>query len=200
MAKLRLADQFNPFRQIPCTFFQAPHVSDCRQQCDSIGCYLSLVDLYTAAALSCKQRHRSLNKMVWFFCYYCSTTHFNNLFLHRLRKSHCIRPSSGQAVANAALGSKCLAIPGLSWTIKNVKPAVSWVISLRFFRTGASEERSYQWDNVVFRETELGYSMQWTVHVPSRICTRTRTASRNNSYYNSRGTVYYKFYSAILFD
>ena len=33
---------------------------------------------------------------------------FNNLFLHRSRKSHCIRPSGGQAVANSCLGSKGL--------------------------------------------------------------------------------------------
>jgi len=49
--------------------------------------------------------------MVWFCCYYCTTIHFNNLFLHRLRKSHCIRPSSGQAVANSARGPKSLATP-----------------------------------------------------------------------------------------
>jgi len=45
--------------------------------------------------------------------YYSTTVHFYNLFLHRWRKSHCIRPSSGQAVANSALGSKSLAAPGL---------------------------------------------------------------------------------------
>jgi len=44
----------------------------------------------------------------------CYNTYFNNLFLHSLHKSHCIRPSSGQAVANSALGSKRLATPGRS--------------------------------------------------------------------------------------
>jgi len=34
--------------------------------------------------------------------------------LHRLRKSHCIRPSGDQAVANSALGSKRFATPGSS--------------------------------------------------------------------------------------
>jgi len=62
-----------------------------------IGCYLSLVDLFSAAVLSCKQRLKSVNKLVWFYCYYCTARHFNNLFLHRLRKSLCIRPSSGQS-------------------------------------------------------------------------------------------------------
>ena len=50
-------------------FFKC-HVSDCRQQCNSINCCLS-------------------------------------------RKSHCIRPFSGQAVANSAFGSKSLAAPSL---------------------------------------------------------------------------------------
>jgi len=34
---IRPADQFDPARQIPCTFFKH-HVSDCGQQCNSIGC------------------------------------------------------------------------------------------------------------------------------------------------------------------
>ena len=32
------------------------HLSGCEQQCNSIGCCLSLVDLSPAAAVSCKQR------------------------------------------------------------------------------------------------------------------------------------------------
>jgi len=49
--------------------------------------------------------------MVWICSYFCTTIHFNNLFSHRLRKSHCIRPSSCQAIANSALGSRRLATP-----------------------------------------------------------------------------------------
>jgi len=36
-----------------------------------------------------------------------------------LRKSHCLRPSSHQAVANSALGSKRLVIPNL-WTSQQI--------------------------------------------------------------------------------
>jgi len=36
----------------------------------------------------------NVNKMVWFYCYYCTTINFNNLFLHRSRTSLCIRPSA----------------------------------------------------------------------------------------------------------
>ena len=68
--RLQPPDQFNPTRQIPCTFFSSATFSDCGQQCNSINCCL------------------------W-------------------RKLHCIRPSSGQAVANSAFGSKSLANPGL---------------------------------------------------------------------------------------
>jgi len=80
------AHQFNPTRQIPCTFFSSTT--------------FSTVDS-SATALA-----ERADKTVWFYCYWCTTIHFNNVFLHRLRKSHCIRPSSGQAVANSALGSK----------------------------------------------------------------------------------------------
>ena len=62
-------DQFNPTRQIPCTFFSSATFQT-GQKCNSINCCLS-------------------------------------------RKSHGIRPSSGQAVANSALGSKRLATTGL---------------------------------------------------------------------------------------
>jgi len=55
-------------------------VSNCGQQCKSICFCLSLVDLSTAAELSCKQRYKRANKMVWFNCYYCTTKHFSNLF------------------------------------------------------------------------------------------------------------------------
>jgi len=88
---------------MPCTFFQVPLFWDCGQQCISIGCCLSLVDLSTIAALSCKQHCRSGNKTVWIYCYYFTTIHFNNLFWHRLCKLHCVQPSSGKAVANSAL-------------------------------------------------------------------------------------------------
>ena len=90
-------------------YYGTYHVSNCGQQCNSISCCLSLVGYSTIAALSYKQRYNSANKMVWFYCYYYTTIHFNNLFLHRLYKLHCIQPSSGQAVINAALGSKSLA-------------------------------------------------------------------------------------------
>jgi len=75
------------------------HISDCGQHGDNIGCCLPLVDLFAAVALRALKR---VNKTVWFECCYCTTTRFNNLFLHRLRKSHCIRHSNGQAVANSA--------------------------------------------------------------------------------------------------
>jgi len=93
VAKLRPAEQFNSARQIPCTAFSSttfPTVNS------------------SATVLS-----ESVNKMVWCYCYYCTTIYFNNLFLHRLRKSHCIQSSSGQAIANLALGSKRLASPVL---------------------------------------------------------------------------------------
>jgi len=60
--RLQPADQFNPTRQIPCTFFSSATFPTA-QQCSSINCCLT-------------------------------------------RKSHCIRPSSGQAVANSAIGSE----------------------------------------------------------------------------------------------
>jgi len=82
------------------------HVSNCGQQGNSVGCHMSLVDVSAAAAVSCKQRYKSVNEMVWFYCYYCTTIYFNNLFLHRLHKSHSIRPSSGQVITNSALGQK----------------------------------------------------------------------------------------------
>jgi len=84
-------------------------VSHCGWQCNSSGCCLSLVDLSAAAALSCKQRYKSVNTMVWFYCYYCTTIYFNSIFLHTLCISNCIWPSSVQAVANSTLGSKSLA-------------------------------------------------------------------------------------------
>jgi len=49
---------------------------------------------------------------------------FNNLFLHSLRKSHCIRPFTSQAAANSALSSISLATPVLEgkkhFLLKNV--------------------------------------------------------------------------------
>jgi len=49
---------------------------------------------------------------------------FNSLFLHSLRKSHCIRPFTSQAVANSVLGSKRLTTPVLEgkkhFLLKNV--------------------------------------------------------------------------------
>ena len=45
------------------------NVFDCGQQCNVIGCCSSLVDLSAVAALSCKLRYKSVNKMVWFYCY-----------------------------------------------------------------------------------------------------------------------------------
>jgi len=47
--------------------------------------------------------------------YYCSKLHYDKLFFRRLRlhKLHCIRPSTGQAVANSALESKRLDTPDL---------------------------------------------------------------------------------------
>ena len=77
---------------------------------DSTGCCLSLVDLPTAAALSCKQRYKSA-KMLRFYCYYCTRIYFNNLIFYRLHNSLCILPSSDQAVAISALGWKGLATP-----------------------------------------------------------------------------------------
>jgi len=55
---------------------------------------------------------RQRREMAWFYCYNCTTIHFNNLFLHRSRKSRCIRTFSGQAVVNSGLESKIVAIPG----------------------------------------------------------------------------------------
>jgi len=48
----------HPARQIGylANFFKH-RFSDCGQQCNSIGCCLSLVDLSAAAALSCKQEY-----------------------------------------------------------------------------------------------------------------------------------------------
>ena len=59
-------DQSDPLNILQ-IFFKC-HISNCRQQCNSINCCLS-------------------------------------------RKSHCIRHSSGEAIANSALGSKRLATP-----------------------------------------------------------------------------------------
>jgi len=95
----------NPARQIPCTFFSSTTFPT-GQQYNSIGYWLSLVDLSATAALSCKQCYKGVNKIVRFYCHYYNTICFNNLFLHILRKSHCIRPSIGQAVGNSALRSK----------------------------------------------------------------------------------------------
>ena len=50
--------------------------------------------------------NKSINKVMWF---YCTTIYCSKLFLHRLRKSHCFRPSSCLAIANSSLGSKSLA-------------------------------------------------------------------------------------------
>ena len=41
--------------------------------------------------------------MILLLLLHYNTVHFNNLFLHRFRKSHCAQPSSGQEVANSAL-------------------------------------------------------------------------------------------------
>jgi len=54
-----------PAHQIPCIFFKHL-VSNCGQQCNRIGCWLSLVDLIAVAATSCKQRYKGL-KMVLFY-------------------------------------------------------------------------------------------------------------------------------------
>jgi len=107
VAKLRPADQFNAARQTLCTFFSSTTFPTVDSSATALG----------AACIKqkCKQ-------MVWFYCYYCSTIHFNNLFLHRLRQSHCIRPSSGEAVANLALGSKILATPGSDCHLRYLKP------------------------------------------------------------------------------
>jgi len=47
--------------------------------------------------------------MVWFYCYYCTTIHFNNLFLPRLRKSCCIR--QGVRRLDGARGKKQVCRP-----------------------------------------------------------------------------------------
>ena len=50
--------------------------------------------------------------------------HFNNLFLHRLRKSHSIRPSIDQVVAYSVHGSKRLATPAVgAWDLKISTPS-----------------------------------------------------------------------------
>ena len=74
---------------------------------------MSLVDFSAAVVLGCKQRWNNVNKMVWSYCYHCTTTHFNNVFLQRYHQSHCVRPTSDQAIANSNPGSKRLATPGL---------------------------------------------------------------------------------------
>ena len=116
MAKLRPAghihplDQFNPARQIPCTFFSSikfPTVDSSATALAAACPFLTCLPqqlLAVSSAIKCKQ-----NGVI--YCDYCTTIHFNNLFLHRLRKSRCIRPSNGQAVANSSLGSKNLATP-----------------------------------------------------------------------------------------
>jgi len=54
-------------------FFQAPRFH-CRQQCNSIGCCLSLVGLSAAAALSCKQRYKcKQNGVILLLLFYCDT-------------------------------------------------------------------------------------------------------------------------------
>jgi len=106
--RIRLTDQLNPTRQIPCTFFS----STTFRTVDSSATVL----VATCLLLTClpQQRNKSGNKVVRLYCYYCITMHFNNLFLHGLHKSHCIRPSSGQGAANSPLGSKSLATLALT--------------------------------------------------------------------------------------
>jgi len=43
---------------------------------------------------------------------------FNNLFY--IDYAHCVRPSSGQVVANSALGSQSLAIPRWSYSHRHI--------------------------------------------------------------------------------
>ena len=68
MGHIQPTNQFNPACQYLAHFLKY-NVFDCGQQCTSIRCCLSLVDLSAAAALSCKQRYKSVNKIVWFYCF-----------------------------------------------------------------------------------------------------------------------------------
>jgi len=81
--RIRPADQFNLARQTPCTFFSSttfPTV-DGSATAMAAACLL-LAYLPHAAAFSCKQRYKSVNKMVWFHCcdfttiLYILTTYF----------------------------------------------------------------------------------------------------------------------------
>ena len=90
-------------------------------------------DLSAAAALSFNQRFKSVNKLMRFYCCYCTKIHFNNLFLHGLRKSHCIRPSSGQAITNSAIRSKSLTTPGVKPIIHSTKLYITGILQ-KFLR------------------------------------------------------------------
>ena len=73
----------HPFRQIPCKFFFKHHVSDCGQQCNCISGYLSLDDLSIAAALSCKQRNKSVNKW-WDFIVFIALQYILTIYFQQI--------------------------------------------------------------------------------------------------------------------
>jgi len=106
-SRVRPADQFNLPRRIPCIFFPAPRFrlwpGVQQHWLLPVSCWL------VCRSSTCKQLYESVNKIMRCYCYYCTTIHFTNQLLHRLRKLHCIRLSNGQAVAISALGSKRLA-------------------------------------------------------------------------------------------
>ena len=92
------ADKFNPARKIVCAFLSDPNLQAIiKVSTTSFASYFKrLVQNCGQFYLSywCRKLvwNKSVNRMVWFYCYYCTTIHFNKPFLHRLRlrKSHCI--------------------------------------------------------------------------------------------------------------
>jgi len=90
-------------RQTPCRFFSSITFPTVDSSAKALAAACLMFHLSATATLTCKYRYKNVNKMVWS---YCTTMHFNNLFLHRLRKSHCIRSSSDQAVANSPSGQE----------------------------------------------------------------------------------------------
>jgi len=61
---IRHANQFNPARQIPCTFFSSMMFPTVDSSATALAAACLLFDLSAAATLSCKQRYKSVNKMV----------------------------------------------------------------------------------------------------------------------------------------
>ena len=73
VGRTRPADQFNPARQIACTFFQAPHFATVDSSETALSA-ASLVELSAAAAFSCKQLYKGVrNGMILLLLLCCIT-------------------------------------------------------------------------------------------------------------------------------